>query len=331
MTAAPRLRNILAASVLVAMSASAAAQQKLREVTVALSSASLGAASPRVAKELGLFEKHGLSAKVVPMDSANTSLAALISKSADAALASSGTVINATLRGQKIVAVANLYGGFATTMVVSNAAAAKMGVRTDAPPEQRLKAADGLTIATPEAAAGSTLGFKAAMASVDGAFRFTYMPQQSMQAALENGAIDGYLASAPFWAGPVANGKGVVWISGPKNELPAKAVNGTSTQLQMLRSTVESDPDLVNRLVAVFNDFKKAIVERPAEVRAATQRVFPDLDPKVLDVVYPNESAAWNGKVLTRDDMIREIEFIKRSGGQFPGIDGVDPGSLIWP
>lgn len=326
-----RLSRRGALGVMLTVAASGASAQKLREVTIALSSSSLGPASPRVAKEMGLFEKHGLSAKVVPMDSGTTALAALISGSADAVTVGFGTVAPAIVRGQRLAIIANVYGGFATTMVLSKSVADKLGVSPDVPPAARLKAIDNLLIATPDAMAGSTLGFKNAAATAGATMRFTYMAQSAMPAALESGSIDGYLASAPFWAGPIAGGKGVVWISGPKGELPEGAVNATSSQLQMLREKAEKDRDLARRLAAVFADFRKAIVERPADVRAATARVFPDLSPQILDIVYPSESAAWNGKTLTARDIEGEIDFVRRSGATLPGLDRIRPEDVLFP
>jgi ABC-type nitrate/sulfonate/bicarbonate transport system substrate-binding protein len=316
---------------ILAASGIASAETNVRGITIALSSSSLGPAAPRVAKELGLFEKRGLSAKIVPMDSGNTALAALISKSADAAMVGSGTIIAAQARGQNVVIIANGYGGFATTMVLSKEVADKLGVSQSASVQDRLKAVDGLLIGTPEPTAGSTLGFKNAAATVGATMRFTYMSQQSMPAALERGAIQGYLASAPYWAGPVANGKGIVWISGPKGELPPNSVNATSTQLQMLRATAEADPELAKQLAEVFADLRKAIDERPAEVKAAVARVFPDLDARILDIVYPAESAAWNAKPLSVADIVREIECVKASGTSIPGLEKVNPSSLLFP
>jgi ABC-type nitrate/sulfonate/bicarbonate transport system substrate-binding protein len=324
-----RCSIVLAAVALTNIVGEVPAQQTLRDVTIVLSSASLGPAAPRVARELGLFEKHGLNAKIIPMDSANTALAAVVSKTADAGMIGSGTLINARARGLDIVIIANGYAGFATTMVLSKVAAEKLGVSPDAPVAQRLKAADGLTIATPEATASSTIGFRRAGATVGATYRFTYMAQTAMQAALETGAIDGYLASAPFWAAPIASGKGVVWISGPRGELPTGSVNTSSTQLQMLRDRAEAEPQLARAFAAVFADFRKAIDERPTEVKAAVARVFPNLDAKLLDIVYPSESMAWNARPLTVQDMIVELDFVRGSGMQIPNIDSIDTASLL--
>ena len=76
----------LIAACVVATASNAASQEKMRDVTITLSSSSLGVASPRVANEMGLFAKHGLAAKILPMDSGATALAAVIAKSADACM-----------------------------------------------------------------------------------------------------------------------------------------------------------------------------------------------------------------------------------------------------
>lgn len=329
MKIASLFKACLVGAALVASANSANAEEKLREFTITLSSSSLGVGAPRVAKEMGLFEKHGLSARIIPMDSGNTALTAVISKSADGALAGSGTVITAIARGQNLVPVVNGYGAFATTMVISKATMEKLGVSLDAPTKDRLKAVDGLLIGTPEPTAGSTLGFKGAAATVGAAMRFTYMAQTAMPAALEKGVIDGYLASAPYWAVSVASGRGVVWLSGPKGDLPPGTVNVSSTQLQMLREVAEKDPDLIKRVQAVFDDLHKAIDEHPDVVKAATARVYTDIDPKLLDIVFPYESAAWNAKLLTAQDWAGEIEFVKNSGTPIPGIEKVTPESLM--
>jgi ABC-type nitrate/sulfonate/bicarbonate transport system substrate-binding protein len=327
----PLLKGVVIGAAILATATAATAQQKLRPVTIGLSSSSLGPAVPRIAKELGLFEKYGLDAKIVPMESGNTALAALISKTAEGGMIGSGTIIAAQARGQKIVIIANGYAGSATTMVIAKSVADKLGVAPNAPVPDRLKATNGLLIATPEPTAASTISFKGAASSVGANIRFTYMAQSAMQAAMESGAIQGYLASAPFWAGPVANGTGVAWISGPKGELPPEFVNVSSTSLQMLRDTADADPELPKKFAAVFADFRKMLDEKPDAVKAAVAKVFPDLSPKILDVVFPSESVAWNAKPLTAADMAREIQFVKNGGTPIPGTDNIDPKAMIYP
>lgn len=305
--------------------------QALRDITIGVSSSSLGPAAPRVAKELGLFEKHGFNARIVVLDSGNAALTAIISRSIEGAMGGSGDLIPALARGQKVVMIANGYAGLSTTMVISKAVADKLGVSPTAPIGDRLKASDGLLLGAPSATSSSTVAFKSATGRLGASLRFTYMAQPAMPAALDAGAIQGYLASAPFWAGPVIKGSGVVWISGPKNELPPDSVPATSTQLQVLRDFAEANPDIVKRLAAVFADLGKAIEERPAVVKAAVGKLFPDLDPATLDLLYASESRAWNARPLTVADAQHELDFIKAAGTPIPGIEQVTPASMLYP
>ena len=56
-----------------------------------------------------------------------------------------------------------------------------------------------------------------------------------MTAALESGAIQGFIAGAPFWAAPIVKGSGVLWISGPKGELPAEHVPVSSSNREYIQ------------------------------------------------------------------------------------------------
>lgn len=309
----------------------AASGQPLKDVSIALGSVGFGTAPVRIAKELGLYEKHGLNAKVVIMDSGAAAITALISRSTDTALAGSGELIAAQGRGQKVVIIANVYNGSSGTLVLSKTAADKLGVSATAPANERLKALDGLVIASPSAASAYTASLRGATRNAGANIRITYMSPQTMASAIEAGAIQGYIAGAPSWTPPVVKGSGIVWISGPKRDFPADNMPVSAGSLQALRDHAEANPDLMRRLTAVFVDLAKAIDERPADVKAALARVYPDLDGTTLDLLLASESAAWKAKRLTADDMKHEIFFVKSSGVELPQIENVDPASLLFP
>ncbi len=215
MSVSSRIKALLVAAAVLAV-ATAAPAQPLREITVGLASPSLAVAGGRIAKEMGLFEKHGLDAKFVIMDSSATAIAALIAGSYNFTIAGLPELVVAQSRGQKVVAVATTYGGFATSLVLSKSVADKLGVSSTAPVGERLKALDGLVLASPSPTAIGTVTFRNAAQAAGGNFRLSYMAQPAMAAALETGAIHGYASSAPFWAYPVVKGSGILWISGPK-------------------------------------------------------------------------------------------------------------------
>ena len=326
-----RREGCIAAAALFLAGSRAEAQQALN-VTVGLASSSFATAALRIANELGLLAKHGVNARFVVTESSVVALTGLLSKSFDFAIIGLPELVLAQARDQKVVAIANVYGGFATSMVLSKAAATKIGIAPTAPINQRFKGLDGLLIATPSATAGGTVAFKAAALAQGANVRLTYMSQPSMQASLEVGAIDGYLSSAPFWAFPVVKGHGHVWISGPKGDFPSTSTPSVTALLVANREFAEANKELMTRLKVVVADLGKAIEQRPAEVKKAVAKLYPDVQADALDLLFEVESVSWNAKQLDAKDMAREILMVKAIGVQLPPlIDTIDPATMLFP
>ena len=322
------LKGCLAACAMLAMTATAPAQP-LREITIGLASGSMTVAAPRIANELGLFEKHGLSAKFVILDSSSAAIAGLISGSLKFINAGVSDLIIAQSHGQKVVAVANTYGGFATSMVLSKTVADKLGVTSSSPPSVRLKALDGLVIATTSATAIGTVVYNAGAKSVGATMRVTYIAQDSMPAALESGAIQGFSSSAPYWGIPVSKGLAILLFRGPAGEFPAEYTPGVTAQLQTMREYADANPALIKNIQAIFADLATAIDKRPADVKAAVAKLYPGLDASVLDLLFTTESLGWKGNPLTAKEMAHEISIVKATVSLPHEFDAVDPGSLL--
>ena len=319
----------LAASFAALAIAGAAPAEEMRTITVAVGGAGFASAYAVVVKELGLFEKHGLIAKTTVMGAANTATTALISRSVDVAASGTGELVLAQGRGQKVIMVVNGYDGMPGTLVLSKAAAEKTKVSPTAPVAERLKALEGLVIATPSASSLYTSVLKGSAAGVN--VRITYIGTDAMPTALMSGAIDGYMAAGPTWAPPVVRGLGVVWISGPKNEFPAQFSTINSGSLQVMEDFAYANKDLMTKLIAVMADFVKATVERPADVKAAALRAYPDVDAPTMDLLFSTEVSGWQTRKLTPDDMKHDIQLIKsQSAADLSQLDRIDPASLFY-
>jgi ABC-type nitrate/sulfonate/bicarbonate transport system substrate-binding protein len=306
-----------------------AAAQELRKVTIGLSSSSIALSGARIAQELGLFKKHGLDVSISTLDSASAATSALIGGSIDFACVNPTDVVLANSRGQSLVVVRSLYTGFPAVVVVSKAAADKSGVSPTAPVAQRLKALDGLLIATPSATSSYTVSLKGAAAAEGAQVRFTHMAIPAMVTALQTGAIQGYVGSSPFYGTSVLNGSGIVWINGPQDEIPVKFSLLNSVTLISTRSFVAANADTVRRVDAAFDDLGKIVVDRPAEFRAAMAKTYPDIDAKSLDIILAAELKSFNGRKLTTEDMARTIDFVKMMGTSLP--DNLDPSTMRVP
>ena len=305
--------------------------QSAPEVAIGLSSSSFATAPARIVQGLGLFEKHGVNARISVMESGNVATTALISRSIQFNLTGSTEVAVANGRGQRMVAIANVYGSFSGSVVIARAAAEKSGVSIDAPAAARFKVLDGLLIASPSATSSYTFAVKRAAEMAGANVRFTYISQPAMAAALQSGAIQGYICSAPFWAQPVLNKVGVLWLSGPKGDFPIEVTPVSAMAVNAIRDYAEANPDVIRRVAAAFAEGTRAVSERPADVKAIIARLYPDLDAATLELLYASESLGWKTTPLTPADMAREVAFLKSTGVPLPQIDGVPPAAMLFP
>jgi ABC-type nitrate/sulfonate/bicarbonate transport system substrate-binding protein len=324
------LSAVVAAAAILSVPGVASAQENTK-ITIGLASGSLPAGMARYANEMGLFKKHGLDASVVPMDSASVATAALISGSIQFTVGSTNEVVVAKTRGQDLIGVESLNsGGLTGVVILAKDVAEKLNVAANAPVEQKLKALDGLVIATPDAKSSLTFVLKPATEKNDAKVRFTYIAQTAMPAALESGAVQGFMASSPMYAQPIKSGKGVEWISGPKNEFPKEFLPGNPTALSTTQAYAKENPDVIQKVRAALSEFSQAVKERPAEVKATILKIYPTLEPALLDVIYSNEGSAFQAKPVTVESMQREIDFVKLNNPSLPGLDQLDPASMTY-
>jgi ABC-type nitrate/sulfonate/bicarbonate transport system substrate-binding protein len=185
-------------------------------------------------------------------------------------------------------------------------------------------------IASPSATSTYSSTFKAAAESQGAKIRFTYMAQPAMVAALQTGAIQGMVVGAPLYAKAILNGTGVIWMSGPKGEIPAQFSSANAVTLNTKRQFAEANRDLVARLAAVFADLSDAVVNRPNDVKAAIMKLFPEIDQKTMDLIYETESNGFHTKPVTVADMAHEIAYLKLSGVPLPNADKLNPASMIF-
>lgn len=190
---------------------------------------------------------------------------------------------------------------------------------------------DGLLIGAPSATSIATIALKGAAKASGTTVRLTYMDQPAMVAGLQSGALQGFIASAPFWALAVTNGSGVVWVSGPKKEFPPEFMPANTGHLQVMRSFAEANPELLRAIAAVMAEFVRALDERPAEVRAAVAGLYRDLDPATLDLLVQSESLGWRAPPPAAADLVHDLAFLRAGGVSLPPqVDTIDPATMIF-
>jgi ABC-type nitrate/sulfonate/bicarbonate transport system substrate-binding protein len=297
-------------------------------VTLAISSSSLAYGGLRMAEFAGLFQKNGVQPRIIVSESGNAAITAMLSGSADLSGAGPSEVLAARVRGQQVLLFVNLYHGLAGSLVLSRATTAKLGDAAKGDVEQRVKALNGLTIAEPSATSAYMHPIRGAAEAQHADIHFVYMTQPAMVAALQAGVIDGFVAGAPFSLAPISNGSGVMWINGPKADLPAPLLPSSSACLQTTEAYAKAHPDIVRRLFAVFADLRAFVQDHPADAQAALAKGYPQLDLATIGAVFAAEAPNWTHPVFTVADIRQEIA-IQVSSGALHGLEKIDPASLL--
>jgi ABC-type nitrate/sulfonate/bicarbonate transport system substrate-binding protein len=299
-------------------------------VPIAVSSSSLAYGGLQIAIQDGLFQKHGLDPKVIVMDSGNAAISAVVAGSAVFSGAGASEVLTARLRGVDIVIVANLYRGLSGSVVLAKSVAAKLGMLPSAPVDQRLHALNGLAIASPSATSAYTIPYRSAALAAGAKINFVYMSQPAMVAALQAGAVQGISAGAPFSLTPTLNGDGVLWISGPRGELPPADQLTSSACLQTSLEYAKAHPDTMRRLRAVFEDLAAFIKTKPDEAKAMLGKAYPQLTPQLLDAAFAESAANWAQPRMTPADIQQEIK-VQVGAGMLAGVEKLDPAAALLP
>jgi ABC-type nitrate/sulfonate/bicarbonate transport system substrate-binding protein len=221
-----------------------------------------------------------------------------------------------------------VYRGLLGSLLLAKPVAEKLGVAPNAPVEQRLRALDGLSIAAPSATSAYLTPYKSAAETVGARIKFVYMTQPAMVAALQVGAVQGMAGAAPFSLTPIVNGSGVLWISGPKGDLPPASRPSSSACLQTTADYARGHPEVVQALQAVFVDVGTLIKGQPDQAKALLAKAFPQLEPPVLEAAFAESADNWSQSAMTLDDIRQEIR-IQESAGSLPGVGAIDAAAVL--
>ena len=327
----PPLRTVattLAAMFLQFVAQPVSAQSPPIEVSVAVSSTSFVLGGVRIAENAGIFAKHGVRPKIIVMESGNAAMSALISKSADIAIAGPPEALAARVRKQDIVIAANLYRGLAGSIVMLKTKAAQLNIKADAPIADRLRALAGVRVAFPSATSSLLGPIRSAADTVGAKIQYTYMAQPAMVAALETGAIDAMMASYPFAGVPVLKRTGLIWIDGPAGDLPEAALPISSSSLLTTGAYAKANGDIIKRLQQAIVESGEFIKAKPDEAKRALAAGYKELDDKAIDIAFAEQWRNWTQPRFSAADITHEISLLEKSG-QVPGLKDIDPATML--
>jgi NitT/TauT family transport system substrate-binding protein len=270
-----------AIALLLALLAPVPALAQGTDVSLAYPNVAFTFSTAYLAEDLGLFAKHGL--KLKPLTIAGPgSTNAVISGSADFALASTTVQTRAAARGQRLLSIVNPTDRPIVQIILRKELVPNFDPKASL--AERTRLLRGRTIAVD--AIGSILhGYPLMLAKRAGfdpnEIRISPMAPPNALAAFEARQIDGFAMSMPWPIGPVLEGKATLIASGSDGDPADMSPFGMATIITK-PDTCVSRKALCMAMGHAMVEAVAYLLDRPAESLALLKKRFAALDDKVL-------------------------------------------------
>ena len=277
------MRRLLFALVLTGVLLPAAAPaQPADEVTFAYPNIALTFSAGYLAEDRGFYAKNGVRVKGILIQGPGATNA-VISGSADFALASAVVQTRAASKGQRLLSIANPLERPVVQIILRKDLLPNFNPK--APLNDRIRALKGRTIAVD--AIGSILhGYPlllAKRAGLDTAtdFRISPMAPVAALAAFKTKQIDGFAMSMPWPIGPVLDGEAVVIASGADGDPPDMVPFGMASIITR-PATCEKRRSVCEKMGRAITEAANFLRDHPAEAMKLLKKRFAALDDKVF-------------------------------------------------
>jgi NitT/TauT family transport system substrate-binding protein len=274
--------------------------QGLQKIIVTQPVASFSFLPLDYAKSAGFFQAEGYDVQQVATRGGGPDIAALVSGDVQFNAGPATQQVGALRAGRDIVNVYNFYNRSLLDVVISAAAAKRIGVPATAPLAQRAAALKGLTLAMtrPNTISHAQLQHLARLGGLQPTDinMVAIGDSPSMISALSRGQIDGFTISIPGGRTAIKRGDAVMWLDNAAGDDPS--VNPMVFQsLFTNRSYAKEHPAVVHGLIRAVRRAVEEIATRPAEdIRKAVQPIYAGVDPDTMNLAIEAVKPALNRK-----------------------------------
>lgn len=243
-----------------------------------------------IAEGAGFFKSEGLDLDTIDVTSGPRQVAAVMGGSVDIAPLGLQLVIQAQSRGGDMVAICAGYDIMPMSLVLSNVAVAKIGIKPGMSTDEKIKLIKGLRIGItgPGSGTDDMIRTLVSVRGLDPDKDIKILPLgngDSMIAAMEKGLTDGFVITSPFPETAVARNLGTIIAEPLLGEVPeAKGVPyivmGTS------RATLNAKRPLMVKAVRAWAKAMKMAQENREEARKVAQQYFKGMDVAVFNAAF---------------------------------------------
>jgi NitT/TauT family transport system substrate-binding protein len=274
---------VLAAADLVEVQAQAA---ELQKIVITQPVASFSFLPLDYAKAAGLFQAEGFDVQQVATRGGGPDIAALISGDVQFNAGPATQQVGALRAHRDVLNVYNFYSRSLLDLVISKAAAKRIGVPATAPLAQRAAALKGLTLAMtrPNTVTHAELQHLARVGGLgpEDIHMVAIGDSPSMLAALAQGQIDGFTISIPGGRIAIQRGDAVMWVNNAAGDDPS--VNPEIFQsLYTQGAYAKVHPDVVRGIIRALKKAVDIIATQPAEAtRKVVQPIYAAVKPETM-------------------------------------------------
>jgi NitT/TauT family transport system substrate-binding protein len=243
-----------------------------------------------VAEGAGFFKKEGLELDTVDLTTGPRQVAAVMSGSVDMAPLGLQLVIQATSRGGNIVALSNGYSILPMALVLSNDAIKRAGITDGMGTDDKIKRIKGLRIGITGPGSGTDDMARTLTGTrgLDPDKDITIQPLgngDSMLAALEKGATDGFVFTSPIPETAVARGLGKIIVEPLNGDVP-EADGVPYIIMSTSPATLQEKRPLLVKAVRAWTNAMKFIGENKEQARKVTRTYFTQMDEAVFNAAF---------------------------------------------
>jgi NitT/TauT family transport system substrate-binding protein len=293
----------------------ASAQQKLEKLTITSGGDGMHYFPFYVARGGGFFAKEGIDAEWVNVNSGTRQAASIMGGSADMTPMAFFHVIKARGEGADIVAIGDVFDVYGMTIVLSNEAMERKGIKLDMPIDEKVKRLEGLKIgiSSPGSSTDALIRSVLVARNYDPDKTVSLVPfgaGTSILAGFEKKLTDGVVYVAPIPEIIEQKGLGKSVINPFKKDIP-ELVNVPFVVTVTSRATLEKKPDLMRRAMRALAKAADFAQKNPEETAKIMRPFFPDLDETLFkQVVETYRKAAAPSPILTREHVEKTVAWM---------------------
>ena len=310
---------VLAAALVVGSAAQSSRAQEIDTILV-LPALTLSYAAAWIADEAGLYTKNGLkvSTRQLVGVAANN---AVINGSADFAFGTAATYLNGVAKGQRLLLLANMVNRPSVELVLRKDVAEQLGITSQTPFEQRIRAIKGKTIAIGGigSAPHAWLRLLSRKVGLDPENDFTtaVVDATAQVPSLIAKRVDGISAPTPFSNDAVVRGGAVVLASPALGDLPE--YYPTASVVLITRPEVcQKQREKCLRMTHAIQDAVRMVKDQPDAVWEIVRKRNERMDPNVLKDAWEASRKIYTTDMRITDQMLDVAQKFSLDAGLIP-------------